>query len=256
VFFGVPTMYVRLLEAAQRAPDRARAIGRAARLFVSGSAPLSADIHRVFHEAFGHDILERYGMTETLITVSNPVVGERRAGSIGTPLPRTEVRVVDEAGADAPDNTIGELWVRGPQLFRGYWAEDAATAAAHTDGWFRTGDAAVRAPDGYLTLVGRLRELIIAGGFNIAPREVEDALRRVAGIEDAAVVGRPDRARGEIVVAFVVANAPFDEIELREQLRADLASFKVPKHIVRVDALPRTALGKIQKHLLPALADA
>jgi malonyl-CoA/methylmalonyl-CoA synthetase len=248
VFFGVPTMYVRLLEVA---PARAAAIGARCRLFVSGSAPLPAPVMEAFRERFGHVILERYGMTETLMNVSNPFYGERRPGTVGFPMPMTVVRIVDEAGVDVPDGTSGELWVRGPNVCDGYWRRPDATAAAFTDGWFHTGDVGVRAADGYITLEGRRSDLIISGGFNIYPREIEELLAEQGGVQEAAVVGVKDAVRGEVPVAYLVCDATVNLEALAQQVRTQLASFKVPRGFVRVDALPRTALGKVQRHLLP-----
>jgi malonyl-CoA/methylmalonyl-CoA synthetase len=149
------------------------------------------------------------------------------------------------------DGTAGELWVRGPNVCAGYWRRPDATAAAWCDGWFRTGDIGVRAPDGYITLQGRRSDLIISGGFNIYPREIEELLLEQSGVREAVVVGAPDPVRGEVPVAYVVAEAAIDEVALRARLASQLASFKLPRAVVRVDALPRTALGKVQKHLLP-----
>lgn len=248
IFFGVPTMYVRLLDAP---PDRARAIGQGMRLFVSGSAPLPAQVLDAFAERFGHVILERYGMTETLMNVSNPLVGERRASTVGLPMPMTAVRILDEAGTPVPDGTTGELWVRGPNVCDGYWQRPDATAAAFVDGWFRTGDLGMRSPDGYITLQGRRSDLIISGGFNIYPREIEEALLALPGVREAAVVGVADPLRGEVPVAYLVADDALDLEAVEESLRAQVASFKVPRGFVRVASLPRTALGKVQKHRLP-----
>jgi malonyl-CoA/methylmalonyl-CoA synthetase len=248
VFFGVPTMYVRLLELPA---ERQRAIGDGVRLFVSGSAPLPAPVLEQFRERFGHVILERYGMTETLMNVSNPYHGERRAGTVGLPLPLTSVRIVNDALEDVPDGTSGELLVRGPNVCAGYWRRPDATAAAWQDGWFRTGDVGVRAADGYITLEGRRSDLIISGGFNIYPREIEELLAELPGIREAAVVGVKDARRGEVPVAYVVCGDDVDFTALEAQVRAQLASFKVPRGFVRVEALPRTALGKVQRHLLP-----
>ncbi len=248
VFFGVPTMYVRLLDVDA---DLARSIGERARLFVCGSAPLPAQVLEAFQTRFGHVILERYGMTETLMNVSNPYLGERRAGTVGLPLPLTAVRIVGEDGSDVPDGSSGELCVRGPNVCAGYWKRPDATEAAFRDGWFRTGDIGVRAADGYITLEGRRSELIISGGFNIYPREIEELLLEQPGIREATVVGRPDAARGEVPVAYLVCDAALDVDSLEAHLRTQLASFKIPRAFVRVDSLPRTALGKVQKHLLP-----
>ncbi len=248
VFFGVPTIYVRLLELPE---DSARAIGAGGRLFVSGSAPLPAHVLDAFAVRFGHVILERYGMTETLMNVSNPYVGERRSGTVGLPLPLVSVRIRDDAGADVPDGTTGELWVQGPNVCDGYWRRPDATTAAFVDGWFRTGDIGVRAADGYLTLEGRRGDLIISGGFNIYPREIEELLTEQPNVREAAVVGVPDPVRGEVPVAYLVTDGALDRTALDTALRGQLASFKMPKAFVLVDALPRTALGKVQKHLLP-----
>lgn len=248
VFFGVPTMYVRLLELSEA---EARTIGGGVRLFVSGSAPLPAPVLEQFRDRFGHVILERYGMTETLMNVSNPYWGERRAGTIGVPLPMTAVRIVNDALEDVPDGTSGELLVRGPNVCAGYWRRPEATAAAFQQGWFRTGDIGVRAADGYITLEGRRSDLIISGGFNIYPREIEELLGELAGIREAAVVGVKDARRGEVPVAYVVCGEEVDLAAVEEAVRGQLASFKVPRAFVRVASLPRTALGKVQRHLLP-----
>ena len=251
LFFGVPTRYVRLLEADAA---RARAIGAGMRLFVSGSAPLPAQVLERFRERFGHVILERYGMTETLMNVSNPLVGERRAGTVGLPLPTTDVEIRDHEGHVVGADSVGELWVRGPNVCRGYWQWPEATAAAFKDGWFRTGDIGVRAADGYITLQGRRSDLIISGGFNIYPREIEELLTTLPGVREAAVTGEADPVRGEVPVAYVVGDAGLDLAAIEARVRAELASFKVPRRWVRVDALPRTALGKVQKHLLASRA--
>lgn len=248
LFFGVPTMYVRLLETA---PTRARAIGAAMRLFVSGSAPLPAHVHEAFEARFGHVILERYGMTETLMNVSNPLVGERRPGTVGLPMPMVAVRILDESGALVDDGVTGEVWVKGPNVCDGYWNRPEATSAAFVDGWFRTGDLGMRAPDGYITLQGRRSDLIISGGFNIYPREIEDVLTSLTGVREAAVVGVADPVRGEVPVAYLVTDDACDLSALADALRTQIASFKVPRGFVRVAALPRTALGKVQKHHLP-----
>jgi len=251
VFFGVPTMYIRLLDLDASV---AMEIGSHARLFVCGSAPLPAHVLEAFRERFGHVILERYGMTETLMNVGNPYVGERRAGTVGLPMTLTSVRIMGDDGAELPDGTSGELWVRGPNVCAGYWNRPDATAAAFQDGWFRTGDIGVRAVDGYITLEGRRSELIISGGFNIYPREIEELLLEQPGITEATVVGVADAVRGEVPVAYIVAHESLDTVALEAHLRTQLASFKIPRAFVRIETLPRTALGKVQKHLLPPLA--
>jgi malonyl-CoA/methylmalonyl-CoA synthetase len=259
LFFGVPTMYVRLLELPE---DDARAIGAGMRLFVCGSAALPGQVLEGFAQRFGHVILERYGMSETLMNLGNPYVGERRAGSVGLPFPGVAIRIVDAAGEDVPDGTTGELWVRGPNVFRGYWRRpeaDAESFVPATDApgraaWFRTGDLAERASDGYVTLRGRRTDLIISGGFNIYPREIEELLLECPGIREAVVVGVADARRGELPVAYVVADDDAAVAALDGRCRASLASFKVPRAFVRVASLPRTALGKVQKHLLPPVS--
>jgi malonyl-CoA/methylmalonyl-CoA synthetase len=231
--------------------EDARTIGASARLFVSGSAPLPAHVHEAFRVRFGHTILERYGMSEALMIMSNPYEGERRAGAVGPPLPGVSARIVDENGSVAGDDVVGEVEIRSPHLFSEYWRRPDATAAAFDDGWFRTGDVGVRSADGYYTLRGRRGDLIISGGFNIYPREIEELLLEDHRVREAAVMGVPDSVRGEVPVAYVVGDDALDVAHLETICRAQLASFKVPRAFVRIDALPRTALGKVQKHLLP-----
>jgi malonyl-CoA/methylmalonyl-CoA synthetase len=247
LFFGVPTIYTRLLETA---PEIARTIGRDMRLFVSGSAPLAPQVLEHFRTLFGHTILERYGMTETLMSISNPYAGERRQGSVGFPLPGVSVRLLDEAGTPVTPGETGEIYVRGPNVFAGYWRNADATQAAFREGWFRTGDLANISPDGYYTLCGRRSDLIICGGFNVYPREIEEFLMEQPEVAEAAIAGVPDAIKGEVPVAWIVAHGDFDPATLEGRCRRDLASFKVPRAFLRVDALPRNALGKVQKHLL------
>jgi malonyl-CoA/methylmalonyl-CoA synthetase len=240
LFFGVPTIYVRLLDIPA---DAAREIGAAMRLFVSGSAPLPAQVMEEFRARFGHTILERYGMSENLMNISNPYLGERRPGSVGLPLPGVSVRLVD-----------GEIQLKGPNLFAGYWRREEATRSAFDDGWFRTGDLAECAPDGYYTLSGRKSDLIISGGFNIYPREIEEFLQEQEEVAEAAVVGVSDPVRGEVPVAYIVCRRAIDAAELAARCGSKLASFKVPRAFHPVDSLPRNAMGKIQKHLLPPVS--
>ena len=261
LFFGVPTMYVRLVEAlAQRGGPTG--LPPAVRLCCSGSAPLAPETFAAFRAATGRAILERYGMTETGMLLSNPYAGERLPGTVGTPLPGVSARIVprDAEGPVAadplPDGEAGELLVSGSNVFAGYWRDPAKTAesfAADAQGrrWFRTGDLARRDPaTGYYTLLGRSRELILRGGFNVYPREVEEALLGVAGVREAAVVGRKDPEWGEVPVAFVVLDDGVEEAALRAHCDRELARFKHPAAYRCVDALPRNALGKVQKHLL------
>jgi malonyl-CoA/methylmalonyl-CoA synthetase len=238
LFFGVPTIYVRMLDWPE---ETARDVGAAARLFVSGSAPLPAHVLEQFRARFGHTILERYGMSETLMNISNPYIGERRAGSIGLPLPGVRARIVD-----------GEIQLKGANVFGGYWRREQATRDAFADGWFKTGDLAEVSSDGYYRLRGRRSDLIISGGFNIYPREIEEFLQEQPEVAEAAVCGVADDVRGEVAVAYVVLNRAVECAELESRCRASLASFKIPRRFHVVDSLPRNALGKVQKHLLRA----
>jgi malonyl-CoA/methylmalonyl-CoA synthetase len=246
MFFGVPTMYVRLLEAADAANfDRVR-------LFVSGSAALPASVHEAFQARFGASILERYGSTEFGFALTNRYEGPRYAGTVGLPFPGVEVALRGKDGTPCAPGEVGEILVSGPNVCTGYWRNEAATAEAFVrdpDGqrWYRSGDLGAFDDQRGYAIVGRIKELIISGGFNVYPLEVEDELLRVPGVRAAALVGKPDAARGEIPVAFIEAGDDFDEATLLEGLRARLASFKIPKEIIRVDALPRNAMGKVDK---------
>ncbi len=238
LFFGVPTMYTRLAQS-----DRTGELSRL-RLCVAGSAPLSADLHRRLQEVAGVRVLERYGMTETIMLVSNPYDQERRAGTVGFPLPGVELRL-------APDS--GEVMVRGPNVFAGYWRRPEATEEAFDqDGWFRTGDLGEFDEDGYLRLRGRAKELVISGGLNVYPREVEDALRSHPEVDDVAITGTPDEEWGELVTAWVVpAPGKSPKLkDLRSHLEGVCADFKHPRLLHIVEELPRNALGKVQKHQL------
>jgi malonyl-CoA/methylmalonyl-CoA synthetase len=252
LFFGVPTIYVRLLEWPEQA---CREIGGFMRLFVSGSAPLPAHVLEEFRTRFCHTILERYGMTETLMNISNPYTGERRPGSVGLPLPGISIQVRDGQGNPLPAGESGELYIRGPNVFPGYWKREDATRAAFEDGYFRTGDIGEKSADGYYTLKGRRSDLIISGGFNIYPREIEEFLLEQEEVKEAAVAALPDEIRGEVPVAYVVCDPAFDPSCLEARCRAVFASFKIPRAFIAIDRLPRTALGKVQKHLLPTPGD-
>jgi malonyl-CoA/methylmalonyl-CoA synthetase len=248
LFYGVPTIYVRLLELDA---VTARQLGQGMRLFVSGSAPLPPSVLQTFRERFGHTILERYGMSETLMLSSNLYSGERRAGTVGYPLPGTSLVIRDEQGSALPPGEIGQVHVRGPTVCAGYWRNSDATAAAFHEGWFATGDLGAVDDDGCLTLHGRASDLIISGGFNVFPREIEAVLLEEPGIREAAVVGAPDERRGEVPIAYVVTDDGVDLEAVRARCAAALASFKAPRAVIRVDSLPRNALGKVQKHRLP-----
>jgi malonyl-CoA/methylmalonyl-CoA synthetase len=252
VFMGVPTFYTRLLGDARFGAD----VSRNVRLFVSGSAPLLASTHEEFRERTGHAILERYGLTETSMNTSNPLDGERRPGTVGFPLPGVEIRVVDqEERQPVPVGGIGEVEVRGPNVFGGYWGRPELSATEFAaDGFFRTGDLGRFDGDGYLHIVGRSKDLVISGGLNVYPKEVEDVLDGLDGVLESAVIGVPDPDFGEAVVAVVVpepGRAP-DPAQLRSASRAHLAAFKVPKRVEVVDALPRNAMGKVEKAKLRA----
>jgi malonyl-CoA/methylmalonyl-CoA synthetase len=241
LFFGVPTIYHRLLDPSVVSDADARQIGRTMRLVVSGSAPLPAHVLDAFRARYGHVILERYGMSEALMIATNPYEGERRAGSVGHPFPGVQVRIAGDAS---------ELQLTSPALFPGYWNDASATAAAFDGEWFKTGDVATISDDGYITLRGRIGDLIISGGFNIYPREIEDVLLNIPGVREAAVVGKSDERRGEVPVAYIVTDRAIDSSALDAHCREQLASFKVPRAFHRVDSLPRTPMGKVQKHLL------
>ena len=248
VLMGVPTFYIRLLAD----PAFTREAAAHMRLFVSGSAPLSADIHRAFEERCGHRVLERYGMTETGMLTSNPYEGERRAGYVGPPLPGVSLRIAEfETGKVLPQGEVGIVEVKGRNIFKGYWQMPEKTAAEfRSDGWFITGDMGVIDADGYVQLVGREKDLIISGGLNVYPAEVEALLDDRPDVAEAAVIGVPHPDFGEAVIAVVQPAGSFDGEAAREALRKDLAAFKVPKAIVTMDALPRNTMGKIQKKLL------
>jgi malonyl-CoA/methylmalonyl-CoA synthetase len=251
LFFGVPTMYARLLAEAQKqgVPTHLP------RLFVSSLAPLSSQLFADFARLFGRTLLERYGMTETMVSLSNPYDGERRAGTVGYPLPGQEARVVDmHTRQPLPTGQIGEIEVKGPHVFSGYWQRPDATAEAfEPDGWFNTGDLGWCSADGYYTLTGRAHDLIISGGYNIYPREIEEVLEDHPDVAEVAVIGLPDSEMGEQVVAVVVpkeGSTPTTD-DIIAFFREHLASYKKPRQVIFTpEALPRNALGKVQKHLL------
>ncbi len=250
VFMGVPTYYIRLLQCARL--DKASAAGM--RLFISGSAPLSPDTHNQFAERTGHAVLERYGMTETNMNTSNPYDGARLAGSVGLPLPGTELRIVDnETGTQCGTGEVGVIEVRGPNVFAGYWGQEGLTAREfRDDGFFVTGDLGRVDESGYVWIEGRLKDLIISGGLNVYPAEIESAIDAIAGVRESAVIGVPHPDFGEGVTAVVACedDAPLDEGVVASALAAGLAKFKQPKRIYFVETLPRNAMGKIQKTLL------
>jgi malonyl-CoA/methylmalonyl-CoA synthetase len=249
---GVPTYYVRLLATASFDRNSCRNM----RLFVSGSAPLLEETFTAFVERTGHTILERYGMSETVMLVSNPYLGERRRGTVGHALDGVQVRVVDDQGRMLGANQIGHIQVKGPNVFKGYWQMPEKTAEEFTsDGFFKTGDMGRWSEDGnkpYLSIVGRSKDLIITGGYNVYPKEIEAVLDDLPGVEESAVIGVSHPDFGEAVTAVVVARpgAALDETALLAVLKEKIANFKVPKRIYVVKELPRNTMGKVQKNLL------
>lgn len=250
MLMGVPTFYTRLLND----PRLTKPLCADMRLFVSGSAPLLAETHTAFEDRTGHRILERYGMTETNMITSNPYAGERVAGTVGYPLPGTEVKITDpDSGKSIPAGGIGMIEVRGDNVFQGYWNMPEKTAEElRADGFFITGDLGVMADDGRIEIVGRQKDLIISGGYNIYPKEVEDVLNDVPGVIESAVFGVPDPDFGEAVMAaFVLApSSGLSGDEIAEQIAPRLARFKHPRRYVPLTALPRNTMGKVQKNVL------
>lgn len=261
LMMGVPTYYVRLLAE----PRFDKTIVRSMRLFVSGSAPLLTDTFEAFRQRTGHVILERYGMSETGMLTSNPYraeEGERLGGTVGKPLPGVGVRVVNDQGQSCPPGEVGHIQVRGPNVFSGYWQMPEKTREEFTtDGWFKTGDmgrwggvsgTGRAAPDTYLSIVGRSKDLIISGGYNVYPKEVEGVIDDMPGVQESAVIGVPHPDFGEAVVAVVVpaSGAALDVKRMQTQLKEQLANYKVPKEIHLVTELPRNTMGKVQKNVL------
>jgi len=253
VMMGVPTFYTRLLAE----PSFTREASRAIRLFVSGSAPLLAETFAEFEARTGQAILERYGMTETGMMTSNPLDGARVGGTVGRPLPGVDVRVMDDEGRACAPGVVGGVQVKGPNVFAGYWQMPEKTREEFTaDGYFRTGDVGEWAADGpgrgYLRLVGRAKDLIITGGLNVYPKEIEERIDRMEGVVESAVVGVPDPDFGEAVAAVIVGKRGhgLTEAKVIAALKGEIASFKVPKRVVFVEALPRNAMGKVQKNAL------
>jgi malonyl-CoA/methylmalonyl-CoA synthetase len=252
VMMGVPTYYTRLL--ADRNFDRH--VAENVRLFVSGSAPLLAETFAEFEARTGHRILERYGLTETNMNTSNPLDGERRPGTVGPPLPGVEVRICDDHGEPIASGEIGNIEVRGPNVFIGYWKLPDKTAEDfRQDGFFNTGDKGLIDADGYVSIVGRAKDIVITGGLNVYPKEVELFIDDLPGIKESAVIGVPHPDFGEGVVAVIVAADPSatDEPSVIEACKRELADFKVPKRAVFVDELPRNTMAKVQKNVLRQL---
>lgn len=247
VMMGVPTYYSRLLQNS----SFNRKVAKNMRLFISGSAPLSEQTFEEFEHRTGFRILERYGMSETLMNTSNPVDGERVPGTVGFPLPRVEVRVVDNDGAILEPRCVGNIEVRGPNVFGGYWRmPERREIDFRSDGYFKTGDMGLLDEEGRLSIVGREKDIVISGGLNIYPAEIESAIDEYDGIVETAVIGAPHGDFGEGLIAVVVASRPVTLVELRAFLLGKLARFKHPKALRQVELLPRNAMGKIQKNLL------
>jgi malonyl-CoA/methylmalonyl-CoA synthetase len=249
VMMGVPTFYTRLLADPHFGPDDCKTI----RLFVSGSAPLLPETFAQFERVTGQRILERYGMTETGMNTSNPLVGERIGGTVGLPLPGVEARVTSDDGVVLPAGEIGGIEVKGPNVFRGYWQMPEKTAEEFTaDGWFKTGDMGRFLPNGYLQIVGREKDMIITGGLNVYPKEIEELIDGLPGVVESAVIGIPHADFGEAVTAVVVAKpgAGVTPQAIVAALKPQLASFKMPKQVHVVADLPRNAMGKVQKNVL------
>jgi malonyl-CoA/methylmalonyl-CoA synthetase len=249
VFMGVPTMYVRLLGRPELTPS----VCSQMRLFVSGSAPLLPETFEAFEAASGHTILERYGMTETGMNTSNPYVGARKGGTVGVPLPGVSVRVVAEGDRVLGVGEIGDVQVLGPNVLQGYWRRPDKNAEEFTaDGWFRTGDVGQFDADGYLELVGRSKDLVISGGYNVYPKEIELLLDEIPGVIESAVIGvaHPDFGEGVTAVLTVKPGTEIDTVALIADLKSRLAAYKVPKSIHVIEELPRNAMGKVQKNLL------
>jgi malonyl-CoA/methylmalonyl-CoA synthetase len=251
VYMGVPTHYTRLLQQT----NLNRATTATVRLFVSGSAPLPAETHREFRQRTGHQILERYGMSETMMNTSNPYDGVRLPGSVGPPLKGVSLRVANaETGAlELEPDVVGALQVKGPNVFAGYWRDEAKTRDEFTaDGWFNTGDLGRIDRNGYVHIVGRAKDLVISGGYNVYPKEVESELDAVEGVLESAVFGVPHPDFGEGVTAVVVAKpgVVLSEESIIESVKPRLARYKVPKRILLVEELPRNSMGKVQKNAL------
>lgn len=246
MLMGVPTYYTRLLS--DDSFDRAAV--RTMRLFISGSAPLLAETHRAFEARTGMRILERYGMTEAGMITSNPLDGDRIAGTVGMPLPGVDLRICEPGGAPVPPGEPGVIEIRGPNVFKGYWRNPEKTAEdVRPDGWFITGDIATMDADGRVTIVGRAKDLIISGGYNIYPKEIESVIDAVPGVVECAVIGIPHPDFGEGVLAIIVGDATIEPL-VRAAVQANLARFKHPGQFVFVEDLPRNAMGKVQKALL------
>ena len=249
VMMGVPTYYTRLLSNEKIQKEVVKNI----RIFISGSAPLLEETFDEFYLRTGHEIIERYGMTETNIISSNPVNGERKSGTVGACLPGQTLRIVDDGQNILGPNDVGNIQVKGPNVFNGYWnLPDKTKEDLSLDGFFNTGDKGFIDTKGYLSIVGRAKDMIISGGLNVYPKEVESVINEIEGVIESAVIGLPHDDLGEKVVAVIVRkkDSKITEGELISSLKSEIAGFKVPKNIILIEELPRNAMGKVQKNIL------
>ena len=249
VMMGVPTYYTRLLKRDALAHELTKQI----RLFISGSAPLLEETFNEFHQRTNHQILERYGMTETNMNTSNPLKGDRKPGTVGLPLEEVQVRVVDEENNALPQGEIGNLQVKGPNVFKGYWEMPEKTKEDFSkDGFFNTGDKGLIDEGGYVSIIGRSKDMIISGGLNVYPKEIESLIDKIDGVLESAVIGLNDEDLGEKVVAVIVSeeNKMLEEKEVISEIKDQLAGFKAPKEVKFISQLPRNAMGKVQKNVL------
>ena len=250
LLMGVPTFYTRLLKSPRLSAETTHNM----RLFISGSAPLTSETHNAFRERTGQAILERYGMTETGMNASNPYEGDRRAGSVGFPLPGVEIRITQPGSDDVlPNGEVGMIEVRGPNVFSGYWGMPEKTAEElRADGWFMTGDLGHFDADGYLNIVGRDKDLVISGGYNVYPKEVEQIIDEHPAVEESAIIGvaHPDFGEGVTAIVVTVSGQTLSEAEVMQSLSDRVARFKQPKRVFFVDSLPRNTMGKVQKNQL------
>lgn len=246
LFMGVPTMYIKILEADKKYD------ANSVRLFISGSAPLSAETFKEFKEKFGHEILERAGMSETNMNFSNPYHGKRKPGTVGLPLKGVKVKIVDKNFKEVPTGREGDILLKGPNVFKGYWNDEEKTRESFHDGWFITGDIGKIDKDGYVTFLGRSKDLIISGGLNIYPAEVEEVINSHPSVLESAIIGVPDKYFGEAVKAFAVLKKGkrAGEDEIIAYCRERLASYKKPKYVEFIEALPKNSMGKVQKNAL------
>jgi len=250
LLMGVPTFYTRLLKSPRLSAETTHNM----RLFISGSAPLTSETHNAFRERTGQAILERYGMTETGMNASNPYEGDRRAGSVGFPLPGVEIRITQPGSDDVlPNGEVGMIEVRGPNVFSGYWGMPEKTAEElRADGWFMTGDLGHFDADGYLNIVGRDKDLVISGGYNVYPKEVEQIIDEHPAVEESAIIGvaHPDFGEGVTAIVVTVSGQTLSEADVMQSLGDRVARFKQPKRVFFVDNLPRNTMGKVQKNQL------